>query len=120
METETGAAFDFDRLRFGIEASKLQSGTTSVVVNAEYFEMRRLVTHKLKAALVVRVEPDGDGFIAVPPILPLFGFGESPRDAIEHLREEIESLYQDLQADVNYSDDWRDVRSFLASIIDEQ
>jgi hypothetical protein len=67
----------------------------------------------------VILEQDEEGFIARPVDLPLYGYGEAPNDAIEMLGREIESVYEDLMEDENFSDKWLRVKRFLSEIITE-
>lgn len=73
----------------------------------------------LNAPLDVIVEPDDEAFIARTPDLPLYGYGEDRIEAIEMLKREIESLYDDLMGDDSYSRDWFSVKKFLAERISD-
>jgi len=76
-------------------------------------EINTLTTKKLSRPLTAIVEPDGDGFIARSPDLPLYGYSEDRMEAIEMLKDEIESLYEDLMEDDNFSEDYLKIKHFL-------
>jgi hypothetical protein len=76
-----------------------------------------LATRNLKRPLDVIIEPDEDGFIARNADLPLYGNGEDPNEAIEMLKREIESLYEDLMEDENFGEKWLRIKRFLSEII---
>jgi hypothetical protein len=68
--------------------------------------------------LVVTVEPDGDIYIARTSALPdLYGTGDSVDAAKDSLGREIESLWNDLNEDEEFTEEWRDIRARLAQII---
>jgi predicted RNase H-like HicB family nuclease len=75
--------------------------------------IQRLKTKELKAPLDILIEPDADGFIAKAPDLPLYGYGDDRDEAIRNLQAEIETLYDDLMADDNFSEEWLQVKTFL-------
>ncbi|MBI5603503.1 MAG: hypothetical protein HY879_09105 [Deltaproteobacteria bacterium] len=59
------------------------------------------------------MEPDGTGFIARTTEIPLYGHGNNPEDAVEMLKREIESLYEDLMEDDEFSEEWLNIKRFL-------
>ncbi|MBF0549286.1 MAG: hypothetical protein HQK60_02005 [Deltaproteobacteria bacterium] len=75
--------------------------------------LQRLVTMRLTVPLDVILEPDGDGFIARPVDLPLYGFGDDTIEALEMLKRSIESLYNELMEDDNFSPEWLLIKQFL-------
>ena len=76
-------------------------------------EINRLPRKILSSPLTAIVEPDGDGFIARSPDLPLYGYSEDRIEAVEMLKDEIESLYEDLMEDDNFSEDYLKIKHFL-------
>ncbi len=66
------------------------------------------------------LERDGEGFVARTIELPLYGYGLDPIDAINMLKDEIESLYDDLIEDDDFTDDWIRVRKYLCSRISDR
>ena len=97
----------------------------SEVAKAETFEQSRvfkiniLQTKKLKEPIEAILEPDDEGYIIRTIDLPLFGYGDDPIEAIQNLKSEIESLYDDLMMDDNFSDEWLRYKNFLKKIICE-
>ncbi len=77
------------------------------------FSINFLGGRQLQRALSAIVEPDGEGFIARTPDLPLYGLGDDPISAIEALNNEIASLYEDLQQDDNFTDEWLKIKEFF-------
>ncbi len=75
--------------------------------------LTKLVTKKLRQPIDVVVEPDGDNYLARCPALPLYGYGASEDEAIEMLKREIESVYEDLMEDDSFTDDWKPIKDYL-------
>lgn len=73
-----------------------------------------VLPHKLlRQPLSALLENDGDGFIARSIDLPLFGYGDDPIEAVNNLKAEIESLYDDLMEDDQFSAEWLNYKRFL-------
>jgi len=75
--------------------------------------LQRLQHRSLTDPLEIIIEQDEGGFIARTTDLPLYGYGEDRIEAIEMLKREIESLYEDLTEDDNFSDEWIEIKRFL-------
>lgn len=82
-----------------------------------HIEINSLINYSLIQNIEVVIEPDDDGFIARNPDLPLYGFGDSPDEALDALKYKIESLYHDLNQDDNFTSDWFKIKRFLRKII---
>ncbi len=80
---------------------------------AQIFIINFLAGRQLRRPLTAIVEPDGDGYISRTPDLPLYGFGDDPISALDALNREIVLLYEDLQQDDNFTDDWLRIKAFL-------
>ena len=81
----------------------------------------RLIRRSLREPLQVILEPDGEGFIARSADIPLYGYGDDRIEALNALKSEIESLYDDLMEDDAFSQEWLNVKRFLkAKVIDEK
>lgn len=94
-----------------------QSTATRPRFSPGYISIHLLQTKRLKTPLSVVIEQDNGGFIARTVDFPLYGFGEGPNEAVEMLKREIESLYEDLMEDDDFSEKWLRVKQFLSSII---
>jgi predicted RNase H-like HicB family nuclease len=79
----------------------------------------RLYRKELKMSLDVIIEPDGEGFLARTPDLPLYGYGDDREQAVAMLKREIESLHRDLLEDNNFTEEWLSIRRFLDAAISE-
>jgi hypothetical protein len=79
--------------------------------------INRLLNYNLLSSIDALVEVDDDGFIARTHDLPLYGYGEEPFEAINNLKYEIESLYNDLMEDDNFTEDLLKIKSFLKGIV---
>jgi hypothetical protein len=80
-----------------------------------------LQTKNLRSPIEVVIETDEAGFTARALELPLYGTGDDPKEAIEMLKREIESLYEDLKTDDNFTEDWLKLKKYLCSaVIDEK
>ncbi len=87
--------------------------------NIGYIRLNVLINYKLRIPLDAIVEPDSEGFIARAVDLPLYGTGEDPLEALTILKQEIESLFDDLVADDQFTPDWLRVRDFLKQAIEK-
>ena len=65
----------------------------------------------------VLVEPGEKGFVARTPDLPLSGSGRDRFEAIDMLKNEIESLFEKLREDDDVSEEWLGIKQFLTEII---
>ncbi|NOY77777.1 MAG: hypothetical protein GXO76_07905 [Calditrichaeota bacterium] len=81
------------------------------------FELRELHKKKLRKPIKITLEEDGEGFIAKTIDFPLFGYGDFPKEAISNLKYEIESLYEDLLKDDDFSKEWLEIKKALSEII---
>ena len=81
------------------------------------FKINMLPNKELKGPIDAILERDGEGFLARCIELPLYGYGLDPVDAIDILKNEIETLYDDLMEDDNFTADWLKIRNYLRSRI---
>lgn len=97
-----------------------KSSESTKKINIDYHEViniKILKTLKLKSPLNAVLEDDGDGFICRLIDIPLYGFGDDRIESVENLKNEIESLYNDLIEDDNFSDEWLEYKKFLNEIV---
>jgi len=78
-----------------------------------FVKINILPSKSLKEPLDAVVEPDANGFIARTVDLPLYGSGDDVVEAIDALKCEIESLYNDLMEDDEFSEEWLRIKGFL-------
>ena len=78
-----------------------------------HIQINRLPNNLLKAPLDVLVEPDQQGFVARTPDLPLAGYGQDRIEAIDMLKGEIESLFEELRENDDVSEEWLGIKKFL-------
>lgn len=83
----------------------------------EHRQITELPNKNLKKAILITVEPDEDGFIAKTIDLPLYGYGDDREEAINELKHEIESLYDDLMTDDNFTEEWLERKKLLKTWI---
>lgn len=76
-----------------------------------------LKNYSLKKKIPIIIEKDEDEYLAESLDFPLFGCGETKEEAIEHLKDEILSLYEDLMSDDNFSEEFLQYKKFLKSIV---
>lgn len=81
------------------------------------FKINMLPNKEINASIDAILERDGEGFLARTIELPLYGYGSDPIDAIDILKNEIESLYDDLMEDDNFTGDWLRIKNYLRSRI---
>jgi hypothetical protein len=80
-------------------------------------QINRLANNILNAPLDVLVEPDERGFVARTPDLPLAGYGKDRSEAIDMLKNEIESLFEELRDNDDVSEEWLGIKEFLTERI---
>ena len=78
-----------------------------------YIKINLLPTKSLRTPLDAIVEQDDGGFIARITDIPLYGYGDDPVEAIDALKCEIESLYDDLMEDDDFTEEWLTIKDFL-------
>lgn len=83
------------------------------------FRINMLPSKEVRVPIDAILERDGEGFIARTIELPLYGYGSDPIDAIEMLKNEIESLYDDLMEDDDFTADWLKNKNYLRSRISD-
>ena len=82
-----------------------------------FIKIHFLPHKRLKIPLDAILEPDETGYIARTVEIPLYGVGDTPEEAVEMLKRELESLYEDLRADDAFTEEWRPIKSFLVACI---
>jgi hypothetical protein len=83
-------------------------------------KIQHLPHHSLKIPLDVIVEPDDIGFIARTIDLPLYAHSENDSfEAVEALKDEIESLYEDLLEDDDFTPEFLRIKKFLKRCIEK-
>ncbi len=105
-----------------ISAENMSSSETHKIGGIEQsriFKISVLPTKKLKEPIESIIESDDEGYIIRTIDLPLYGYGDDPIEAIQNLKYEIESLYDELMEDDNFSDEWLRYKSYLKNIICE-
>ncbi len=79
-----------------------------------------LPNKELRAPIEVVVERDGEAFLARTLELPLYGHGDDVIEAIGALKSEIETLYDDLMEDDNFSTEWLRIKEYLKARISDR
>ncbi len=88
--------------------------------SAGFVKINRLQSRILKTPLDAVIEPDEDGYIARTIDLPLYGYGDDPIEAVDALKDEISSLYDDLMEDDKMTPEWLMIKDILKDkIIDK-
>lgn len=112
-----------DKFPLAESSIRMHNPSPSDVNNLDSFEQSRifkittLPTKKLKEPIEAILEPDDEGYIIRTIDFPLYGYGDDSIEAIQNLKYEIESLYDDLMEDDNFSDEWLRYKSVLLEII---
>jgi hypothetical protein len=88
--------------------------------HAGFVKISILPNRQLKNPLDAVVEPDDDGYIARTTDLPLYGYGDDPIEAVDALKCEIESLYNDLMQDDMLTNEWIRIKKLLRDTIVEE
>ena len=104
---------------FGIYSTVSESFKASGCPLMVPTEIAELSTKALKYPIFVVLSIDEGEVIAITPELPLYGSGDSPQEALDMLKREIESLYFDLTSDDNFTDDWDKMKRYLMNIVVE-
>ena len=85
-----------------------------------YVRIADLISKTLKKPLMAIIEKDDVGYIARAVDLPLYGFGDTEKEAIDNLKYEIESTYDELKQGDNLSEEWAKYKKFLGEIIKKE
>ena len=83
-----------------------------------YVRIIDLISKTLKKPLMAIIEKDDEGYIAHTVDLPLYGFGGTMMEAIDNLKYEIETTYDELKQRDNLSEEWAKYKKFLSEIIE--
>ncbi|MDO9530148.1 MAG: hypothetical protein Q7J27_13465 [Syntrophales bacterium] len=96
------------------------TGIQQMMPALNHIKIHKLESKFLSMSIDVIIDPDDNGFLAQAPDLPsVYGYGENRLQSIEMLKREIESLYEDLLEDDNFTEEWLKIRNFLAERIIE-
>lgn len=99
-----------------IDSILVETRSTSALLSA--VSVHSLLGHDLIRAFNVLVEADESAFLARAPDLPqLYGHGDTPQEAVDSLIDNVESLWEDLNADENFTDEWLLARDYLNSLV---
>lgn len=83
-------------------------------------QINKLIRYNLNTPITITVEEEVgfNGYIATPqePLL-VYGCGNNKTSAINMLRKEIESLYDDIKNDKNINEDMKEIKNFLNEAI---
>jgi hypothetical protein len=110
-EERTRSEFEMRLSALEVEVTRLKKESVG------YLRVNSLPNKILKSPLDIVVEVDGDGYIARTVDLPIYGNGDDPIEAIDMLKREIESLYDDLVSGDDFTEDWLKIKRFLADRI---
>ncbi|HXK48854.1 MAG TPA: hypothetical protein PKW56_00145 [Clostridiales bacterium] len=97
--------------------SIISSGTSMSLLCSNYSKIDSLIKYKLNNAIEITVEYDEIHYLAKTKTLPLYACGENREEAVKNLKYEIESLYEDLQSDDDFSPEWLKHKKYLNSIV---
>ena len=84
-----------------------------------FIKIQRLPNKNLKIPLDAIVDFDETGYLARATDLPVYGDGDEPVEAIEMLKREIASHWNDLRVDYGYTDEWWKMNSVLIKKISQ-
>lgn len=101
---------------------QLFSGITKQVSKKQeeycrFVQINTLTTKRLSRAIDIIIEFDEEYYIARSLDFPLYACGDDTFEAIQNLKDEIESVYFELQEDDNFSDEWLNYKNLLNSIV---
>ena len=85
--------------------------------NLGVIRLNLLPNKDLKIPIDAVVERDGESFLARTIEIPLYGHGEDFIEAVDALKCEIESLYDDLMEDNNFTEEWLKIKKYLKTRI---
>ncbi len=93
------------------EVQRIQSENLGVI------RINLLPNKDLKIPIDAVVERDGESFLARTIEIPLYGHGKDFIEAVDALKYEIESLYEDLMEDNNFTEEWLKIKEYLKTRI---
>jgi predicted RNase H-like HicB family nuclease len=80
-------------------------------------ELHCLSRWQLLKPISAIVEIDGDEYLARTVDIPLYAVGKTDSEALDGLRQAIESLHEDLMEDDNFSGDWLRIKEYLKTVV---
>jgi hypothetical protein len=100
------------------------SGITKQILKKQeeycrFVQINSLTTKRLSRAIDIIIEYDEEYYIARSLDLPLYACGNDSYEAIQNIKDEIESVYFELREDDNFSDEWINYKRFLNSIVQD-
>lgn len=88
--------------------------STSATIVCDLEMICDLPNYKTNSCIECCVSKDEDGsFLIECPSLNLYSSGESRLEAVENIKDNIESLYDDLMESDDFSDDWLEIKKIL-------
>jgi len=90
------------------------------VENLGVIRINILPSKILKEPIEAVVERDGETFLVRTLEMPLYGSGEDVKEAVDALKCEIESLYDDLMENNDFTDEWLRIKEYLKARIIER
>ncbi len=93
-------------------SSSLQSSTSNIEIISD------LPKYIMKSCIYCTVSRDEDGsYLIECSSLNLYSTGDSRQEAVENIKENIVSLYEDLMENDDFSDNWLEKKKLLRKII---
>ncbi len=84
---------------------------------SSFIKIHFLPHKRLLYPLDAILEPDEYGYVARTAEIPLYGTGDTPEEAVQMLKREIESLYDDLLENDQFTEEWLRIKGFLMECI---
>lgn len=102
--------FEMTGSRWSAQLAPRREPVRAVLLNA-------LHTKRLAMPLSVLVERDENLYLAQTIDFPLYGIGDTPAEAVDALKWELEALYAELMEDDNFSEEWLNRKNLLSAIV---
>jgi hypothetical protein len=102
----------------GMLIDQIQTNNDEETVQSNFEPIDTLFNKKLKETIYVKIEEDKNNYIASLDIMPIFGYGKTPKATIDSIKRQLESCYKELNESNEFSDDWLNFKRYLQKIIE--
>lgn len=119
LQTSQPRTINYSRPRTRILRSSIEKiNETFTLVEFDSFKIFKFDSKTLKKPISATVTFEDGEFLAKTNFLPLFGVGKTKKKAKKHLKYEINSLYEDLMEDDNFSEEFLNYKKFFIQNIE--
>ncbi|RJR20566.1 MAG: hypothetical protein C4582_09010 [Desulfobacteraceae bacterium] len=109
--------YEHNRTKYLIDKQLIANTTETIKIKQSKHKISTLKIKRLSIPIDIIVEYDDEYYLARTLDLPLYACGDDIFEAIQNLKDEIESVYYELKEDDKLSNEWQNYKQFLNTII---